>query len=141
MRELSGKDLTDDQIASAWNALIIDLPKENVTLLEQLTKSHRIFLLSNTNCIHERCYREMIIKKYGSFIFDQLFEKSYLSHHLHMRKPDAEIFEYVLKDAGLIPAETLFIDDSPQHVEAAKKVGMHAVHLSGGTIRDIMTNV
>ena len=43
-----------------------------------------------------------------------------------MRKPDAEIFEFVLKENGLDRTKTLFIDDSPQHVEGALKTGLHA---------------
>ena len=40
------------------------------------------------------------------------------------RKPDADIFEQVLSENNLDPAETLFIDDSPQHLETAQKLGM-----------------
>jgi putative hydrolase of the HAD superfamily len=131
MRRMSGLPLSDLQIQNAWNALLIGLPEENVVLLKQLKNRSRIFLLSNTNCIHERGYREMIARHYGSFILEDLFEKSYLSHHLHMRKPDPMIFEFVLADAGLDRAETLFIDDSPQHVDAARKLGINAIHLTG----------
>ena len=138
MRKLAELPLTDAQLRNAWNALLIGLPEENVSLLETSRKSYRIFLLSNTNSIHEKGYREMIIEKYGSFIFDDLFEKSYLSHHIHMRKPDPEIFEYVLNDAGLNKEETLFIDDSPQHILAAKKIGMHAEHLNGETAAELL---
>jgi putative hydrolase of the HAD superfamily len=40
------------------------------------------------------------------------------------RKPDAEIFQQVLDENNLDPAETLFIDDSLQHIEGAKKLGI-----------------
>jgi len=129
MRLISGKQLSDEQIRSAWNALLIGLPEINIRLLRELKKTHRLFLLSNTNCIHEQGYREMISKQYGSFILDDLFEKSYLSHRIHMRKPDAEIFEYVLKDAALNRSQTFFIDDSPQHVRAALDLNIAAHHL------------
>jgi putative hydrolase of the HAD superfamily len=38
----------------------------------------------------------------------------------------------VLKDKSLIPEETLFIDDTLMHVEAARKTGMQAWHLLPG---------
>lgn len=136
IRKMSEKEITDDQIRSAWNAILIGLPLKNVRLLSELKKSHRLFLLSNTNCIHEAGYRKMITDEYGSFIFDQLFEKIYLSHELHMRKPDPEIFEYVLKDAGLKTEETFFIDDSPQHVQTALNLKIPAVHLKNETLVD-----
>jgi len=42
-----------------------------------------------------------------------------------MRKPDKKVFEYVLEENDLVPSETLFIDDSPQHVKGAKETGIH----------------
>jgi putative hydrolase of the HAD superfamily len=48
---------------------------------------------------------------------------------MKMRKPDEEIFKHVLSENGLIASETLFIDDSPQHIEGAKKVGIQTYYL------------
>jgi HAD superfamily hydrolase (TIGR01509 family) len=129
IRTIGETSVTNEQIRNAWNALLIGLPEENVQLLHDLKKNHRLFLLSNTNSIHEKAYREMIIKQYGHFIFDDIFEKMYLSHHLHMRKPDIEIFQFILRSEKLDPEKTFFIDDSPQHVNGARKTGMHAHHL------------
>jgi FMN phosphatase YigB (HAD superfamily) len=139
-RKLSKTELRNDQIRNAWNALLIGLPELNVKLLSDLKKKHRLFLLSNTNVIHEAAYREMITKQYGRFIFDELFEKMYLSHHLHLRKPDAEIFEYVIKDSKLSKDETCFIDDSPQHVEAARKVRISSFHMKNKSLVEIIDN-
>ncbi len=49
-----------------------------------------------------------------------------------MRKPNEEIFRFVLKENGLIPEETVFIDDSPQHIEGAKKTGIQTIYLNNG---------
>ena len=46
-----------------------------------------------------------------------------------MRKPDLEIFEYVLEDSRLVAGETLYIDDTEEHVNSALQLGMHAYHL------------
>jgi putative hydrolase of the HAD superfamily len=43
-----------------------------------------------------------------------------------MRKPDAEIFELVVNENNLVKAETLFIDDSIQHIHGALEIGLHA---------------
>jgi len=53
------------------------------------------------------------------------FEKDYYSHLMKMRKPNPEIFEYVLIENNLNPAETLFIDDSPQHLKTAALLGLN----------------
>ena len=71
----------------------------------------------------------MIVDQCGTFIFDDLFEKMYLSHQIHMRKPDAEIFHHVLTDSQLNINETCFIDDSLQHVQGARFVNLTAFHL------------
>ena len=140
IRKLSNNELKNSQIRDAWNAILIGLPEENVKFLSELKKDHRLFLLSNTNCIHENAYRESITKQYGRFIFDELFEKMYLSHHLHLRKPEAAIFNYVLNDSRLQKNETCFIDDSPQHVEGARKVGISSFHMNGKTLIEVFNN-
>ena len=127
VRLFSGKELSNEVIEKCWNALLIGLPQENIRTLFELKKKYRLFLLSNTNSIHEKAYRRMIVQQHGDFIFDAIFEKMYLSHHLHLRKPEQAIFEYVLHDANLVKSETIFIDDSIQHVAGAKAVGLHAL--------------
>ena len=41
-----------DQVEKAWNAMLLDLPKERITLLKKLKSIYPLFLLSNTNAIH-----------------------------------------------------------------------------------------
>ena len=141
IRLLSDKPISNNQIKEAWNAILIGLPEENILVLEKLKNNHRLFLLSNTNSIHETAYKEMIVKQYGSFIFDGLFEKMYLSHHIHMRKPEPEIFEYVLSDSNIDINETCFIDDSPQHVEGARGVGIRSYLLKNESIGEFVNSL
>ena len=125
IRELSGKpDLTDEQIDGAWNKIFLDIPQGNHELLEQVKTKYRTFLLSNINAIHYDYVHSYLQKEFGMANNDDLFEKIYYSHLVGKRKPDAEIFEQVLRENNLDPAETLFIDDSPQHLETAQKLGM-----------------
>ena len=56
----------------------------------------------------------------------------YFSHDLGLRKPNSEIFEFVLKEQGLDPARTLFIDDTEQHIFGAQQVGIQTYHLGKG---------
>lgn len=44
-----------------------------------------------------------------------------------LTKPDPRIYQLLLHRYRLLPAETLFIDDSPKNVEGALAVGMQAV--------------
>jgi len=126
IRQLTNRDdLTDEQIDTAWNAIFIGIPPENHDLLLKIKPKYRTFLLSNTNAIHYDYFNDYVKKQFNLDGNDSLFEKTYYSHLMRKRKPDAEIFEQVLKENNLNPAETLFIDDSPQHLETAKKLGLH----------------
>jgi putative hydrolase of the HAD superfamily len=53
----------------------------------------------------------------------------YFSYEVGLRKPNLEIFNLILNENTLNPDETLFIDDSKQHVEAAKRLGIKAYWL------------
>lgn len=125
IRELTKKpDLTDAQIDGAWNAIFVGIPEGNHELLAKLKGKYRTFLLSNINAIHYDYVHKYLKAEFGMENNDQLFEKVYYSHLMGKRKPDAGIFEQVLEENNLDPAETLFIDDSPQHLDTAKKLGM-----------------
>ena len=117
-------------IDKAWNAMLLDLPVERIDLLQELKKKYRLFLLSNTNEIHIKAFREIIGSSYGEYIFDNIFENQYYSSEIGMRKPNADCFQYVLEKNGLEPSETLFIDDSIQHVEGARKLKLRGYHLT-----------
>ncbi|MGN5954143.1 HAD family hydrolase [Sphingobacterium lactis] len=118
-------DLTDQQIDDAWNSLLVGVPAGKHELLEQLHARYRMFLLSNNNEIHYAYCMNHIKEVYQVESNDQFFEKTYYSHLAGLRKPDLKIFELVLQENDLDPSETLFIDDSPQHLEGAKQLGIH----------------
>jgi putative hydrolase of the HAD superfamily len=114
---------------AAWNAMMGGFPKENYELLIRLKEDYRTFLLSNTNETHLRHYFGKLNEMYGLKNMDSFFEKTYYSNQIHMRKPNVEIFEHIIKENKLVPNETLFVDDSIQHVEGARKAGIQAHHL------------
>lgn len=132
LRLLSDINLTDETIDACWNEMLLQLPLKRVDLLKKLSAGKSLFLLSNTNIIHEKAFSAYIEDLYGWNNFKSIFQKVYFSHELNMRKPDLEIFEKVLTENKLNPAKTLFIDDSPQHIAGAKKAGIHAFHLQDG---------
>lgn len=132
LRGLSPVPLTDEQIDEAWNAILIGIPKERLELLGMLRLKYNIFLYSNTNQINYDKFTSELKAKYGFDVFEVTFKKAYFSQILQIRKPKLEGFRAILAEQGLKPEETLFIDDRPQHIEAARKVGINAYHLTGG---------
>jgi putative hydrolase of the HAD superfamily len=121
---------TANQVVHAWNAMILDVPKERIQLLNQLRHTHQVFLLSNTNDLHMPLVRREWAKV-SSKPMEHFFEKMYLSYTLGMRKPEVNTFLHVCHENGIDPENALFIDDSIQHIEGARKAGLQVHHLLG----------
>jgi putative hydrolase of the HAD superfamily len=126
IRSAARLNLSDSLIDECWNSILEGMPPDALELIRKAGERYRIFLLSNTNALHETGFRKMLERQYGAGLPESLFEKVYLSHRMGMRKPDAGIFRFVLEDSGLDAEETVFIDDSPQHVEGARSIGITA---------------
>ncbi len=130
IRRASGTEVADELIDTVWNNMLIGIEPGKIDLLISLRSQYRLLLLSNTNAMHEVIYNNMLKETTGIGNLSELFDDVYYSHTIHMRKPDREIFEYVLSAAGLVPEETLYIDDSKIHIESAAKLGIVCYHLS-----------
>lgn len=121
--------LSKSSIIDAWNAMLLDFPIKRIELLIKLKKNHNIYLLSNTNEIHFEAFTSNLEKEHPTVKLEQLFHKTYYSHLIGKRKPHIETFEYILTDQKILASDTLFIDDSIQHIEGAKKAGLMTHHL------------
>ncbi len=119
-------------IIQAWNAIILDFPLRRLQILQQLQLHYNTYLLSNTNEIHEKAFNKILQTTCGYPTLAMFFDRIYLSHRVGLRKPDPKVFELVLRENNLNPNETLFIDDSPQHIEAAKLLGIQTIHVTDG---------
>ncbi len=131
IQKLLTKEVTEDQVVSAWNAMLLQFMPDALSCLEGLKDDYRIFLLSNTNEMHIAEIKARVGKE-AFDAFSALFERLYLSHELGLRKPHAEVFEHILQEKNLKPEETLFIDDSIQHIEGAQSLGLKGHHLKDG---------
>jgi putative hydrolase of the HAD superfamily len=116
----------------AWNAMLLDLPKHRLDLVLHLKTKYRTFLLSNTCEPHITVFERDMKQVHGIDNLNGYFEKVYYSCRMGMRKPDKEIFECVLRENNLNPDETIFIDDSIQHVKGAAAAGIQAHLLEKG---------
>lgn len=125
IRRLSARPLTDQQIDQAWIAMLGDIPDSRLDLLLSLKARYRTFLLSNTNEIHWTWIRDNLLCR-NHLAASDFFHRIYLSYELHMLKPNADIFEYVLQDAGMRPEETLLIDDALANCRMAEQLSMRA---------------
>lgn len=120
-----------DEISVAWNAILLDFPLYRLEFLQKLSQKYRLFLLSNTDSIHiETFEKETGTSFYSDFY--QCFEKVYFSFEMGMRKPDAEIYNFLIKQHDLSAKNTLFVDDKKENTDAALALGLHIWHLQVG---------
>ena len=141
IKRYSSTKLSDNNIKQAWNAMLMDFPQGRLNFLNNIKRNYRTFLLSNTNEIHYNAIQENYSEVMKTETpLDGCFEKVYYSHQMGMRKPDKEVFEYVLYANHLDPAETLFIDDTFTNVEGALKTGINGLYLSTERIEDLFSD-
>lgn len=114
------------QIIDAWNALILDYVPHKLELVKKLKEQYRVVLLSNTNELHFIDFTQKLKRQTTYNCLNEILHQTYYSHHLHMRKPDAEIFEKVLHLEGFKPEETLYFEDTAEHVHTAVSLGIQA---------------
>jgi glucose-1-phosphatase len=122
-------EASDEKIDTAFNALLLDLEQRRVDLLEHLSNKFRVFLLSNTSKIHMDEFAKIVKRTTNKESIWPIFEKPYFSYEMGKMKPDLEFYKEVLENANLIPEETLFIDDLPANIEAAKQLKINTIHI------------
>ena len=125
--------VSQDKLKRAWNSILLDFPKERLRFIQNLSESkkYRLFLLSNTNDLHiSWIQKNWGMEQYNAFKI--CFEQFYLSHEINLRKPNNNIYEFVLTTNDLAPKETLFIDDTKENTDAAKALGIHIWNLKPG---------
>lgn len=134
---------SNESIINAWNSILLDFPANRLELVKKLNKNYRMFLFSNTNSIHIKEVYAKLKKAHGVENLDDYFEKVYLSNDLGIRKPKPEGFIHIVNSNKLNPSETLFIDDSPQHIVGAKQAGIRAewLDLEKEDIHEMLTRL
>ena len=130
----AGYDLaaTDAEIDAAWHAMLLEVPAERLALVAELRRQgHQTALLSNTNALHIAEINRRLAAQYGfrHGIADVL-DRVFYSQEVGLRKPGEEIFRHALREMNWQPEDVLFIEDSPQHVATARRLGLRVLHLA-----------
>jgi len=133
LKKMIEVDMPDEVIMDAWDALLLNFPPERIRLLEVLKKKYRIFLFSNTNSLHLKKVQSIYRNEFRKGSLEDHFEKTYYSHLIQLRKPDAASFEYIIRENNLDPAATMFVDDAQVNVDGANATGLKGFYLAPGT--------
>lgn len=124
--------LDNNEIRVNWNAMLLSFREKSLEFLHSIKSKYKLYLLSNTNHIHLDAFNKIYYKGSRNKPFEKFFDKIYYSCEIGLRKPNADIYEFVLKENGLEAAKTLFIDDSVQNIEAANAMGLQTILLKPG---------
>ncbi|QSS97138.1 HAD-IA family hydrolase [Psychroflexus sp. ALD_RP9] len=132
--------LTAEKFIEAWNSILIDFPEHRLQFIQQLAEQANfdLVLLSNTNELHIDWIKQHI-NCFESF--KSCFSQFYLSHEIKLRKPNPEIFEFVINQNKFKANHCLFIDDTKEHTLGAHSLGIKTWHLKAGQedVTDLFT--
>lgn len=110
---------TEQQFTAFWNSIFGSNPPMEKTIL-RLKERFPLFLLSNTSEIH----LTYLNRNYELF---RHFLDGVYSFQAKSAKPDKRIFEVAIKQFGLSPENTAYIDDLPINVHSASDLGFKAI--------------
>ncbi|MBO4873870.1 MAG: HAD family phosphatase [Bacteroidales bacterium] len=138
-RKVTGCKLDNQILEQCWNALIMDFPAARIEMLKRLKKEgkYRTFILSNTNIIHYRFYTALLKRTYGINGLDSLVEHAYFSHEIGLKKPNRDIFDYVVAKSHIKPEESIFIDDNEANIKAANALGFNTIFLKDNNMENL----
>ncbi|MCG8340309.1 MAG: HAD family phosphatase [Cytophagales bacterium] len=133
LRQIFQQNIPNKKLDAAWNQVIGDIPPARLTLLKNLCKQYKLFLLSNTNPIHLRKIQEVLYTTAGIKALQHFFTKTYYSFQTGYVKPEIDAFKSILHENHLLPEETLFVDDTIENIEAASSLKMNVLHVRTDT--------
>ncbi len=127
LQQLMRPEVNPDDIISAWNAMLLDIPFDRLRLMQLLRENYAVYILSNTNILHLDWVNAFLQAHFEMESLDAVCDGAFYSHMLKDRKPERTIFEKMLAAAGIRASESVFYDDKPENVEAAQAAGLLAI--------------
>ena len=118
--------VTTEQIDAAFSSFIVGIPRHRLASLRALRERYRTYILSNTNPI---MFRGVIAREFAQEGLDvnAYFDGITVSYEAGSNKPDRGIFDYAISTMGIVPGETLFLDDGQANLDAAAELGFHTL--------------
>lgn len=106
---------SEQDIRDAWMSMLGELPQAKLDYIAELRKAgYKTVLLSNSNQMHwDPIWKQKNLGNYFDYVF--------ASHHLHMAKPNRDIFEYVEREAQIDSAHTIYVDDLDKNRAAGER--------------------
>lgn len=149
MSRLAGRTLSHDDCAYGWLGYAKDAPLQGFRLLEQLRcEGYHLILLSNMNPFINAWLEDVYtLPEFFSHEtpdglwrdrfplgrpLSSFFEACYRSFEIRMMKPDPRVFRLIVEREGILPEETLLVDDGPRNCSAAAAQGLQTFQPQNG---------
>lgn len=126
-RSVASTKPTRQQVADAWNTIIVGIPQRKIDALRTLKQWANVYLLSNTTELHWQKCLDLWFNANGNNVQD-CFHHIFLSQEMHLEKPNPEIFKQVIKAIG--EGSTIFLDDKKENVDSAAQCGINIYHVT-----------
>lgn len=118
-------------VDQAMSHILVGIEPYKAELLKKLSKSYRLFMLSNNNPICLPFSAGMF--RNAGIPLEEIFEKCFLSFEMKALKPSETFYKSVIAQVGLPAEDMIFIDDSLKNVEGSVNAGLPAVYYEPGT--------
>ena len=96
IRKETGITFEDSVFDDAWRAMLLDIPRERIELIKQLSTKYDLYILSNTSELHTPVFEKLFLQNGGVSMKD-LFKKCFYSNEIGYHKPDNSSFRFVLE--------------------------------------------
>ncbi len=127
LSEMTGREITAEECAYAWQGYALEVPQRNLDTLKLLRRQgYHLVLLSNTNPYMMEWVESPDFDGDGHPV-SAYFDACYLSYEVKLMKPCEDIFRLVIQREQINPDEALFVDDGPRNVATAGQLGMHTL--------------
>jgi glucose-1-phosphatase len=123
LRLALGVEISNTELLDGWNAIFIGEMPGIAPLLARAARQFPLYVLSNSNREHERCWST----RFSGVL--RHFREIYVSSTIGFRKPEAEAYNYVVKAIGTTAERIVFFDDILENVVAARACGLQAFHV------------
>lgn len=122
LSQLAGRELRQEEIYDAYMGFLEEVASYKFDYIDALRQDYMVHILSNTNPY------VMEFAESTSFLpngrpLSSYCERKFASCEMGMVKPHRGIFELMIEQTGMLPSETLFIDDGPANVQMAEELG------------------
>lgn len=128
-------NISDEVLLAAMDDVMGEIPVSRLEQIIELRKSHRVYLLSN---ICEYTWKRIVVKLQRlGYAPEDLFDQIFLSYEMQLAKPDTHIYQAVIEATGIVPEETIFIEDTQANLDAAKTLGIQGIKVAMNRLEDI----